>query len=406
MGLVVADPYTGVRMSTSIGMSIILGAAGAIAMAFVAHRAPKELKFTQFVGPIAFFTLVSWSFGLSPWPEGLITTPVFGETLINFHELGKFFWSPVFGLFMICMFDIGGIVESVCGFADSMDAAKRRKPLITPDGVRGEYWVYFSCGVSSLVSAYLGATPVIAFGESFAGIEVGGRTGLTSVVTAMCFLLSLPFEPIFRAVPLYASAPVLVLLGVILLKLIVGLKLQRMITAFPAFCTIALMPYLYSIDKAIWAGLICWACLNLLELIFNYIAPQEESAEYLFMDIDTTIEKLESMRGQLRMSNRPPPCTAEVGDLLRSACHIVRIAEEQLNSSTAANGKPSALAPQRSVSAIHTMLTPKISCIRGEAKTGGDESPMYPNLDGPVLGGHDDLSYQKHTDFFSPHKSR
>ena len=65
-----------------------------------------------------------------------------------------------------------------------------------------------------MVAAALGCSPVIALGESFAGVIVGGRTGLTAVWNAVFFLLALPLAPIFAAIPTFASAPVLVLLGV------------------------------------------------------------------------------------------------------------------------------------------------------------------------------------------------
>mmetsp|Transcript_16832 Transcript_16832/g.41403 ORF Transcript_16832/g.41403 Transcript_16832/m.41403 type:complete len:603 (-) Transcript_16832:207-2015(-) len=402
MKLVVSDPYTGVRMSTSIGLSVILGTAGAVLMAFLAH---KGYDFTKFVAPIGIFTVLSWCFGLSALPKALFSIPAFGETLINFHELGKFFWSPVFGLFMICMFDIGGIVESVCGFADAMDKVKGndKKPLITPNGVRGEYWVYLSCGMSSILSAYLGATPVIAFGESFAGIDVGGRTGLTSVVSGICFFISLPFEPIFRSVPLYASAPVLVLLGVMLLKLTKGLKLQRMFTAFPSFCTIALMPYLYSIDKAIWAGLISWAALSLLErfsLLFSKPSGEDAiTSADLLKQVDSISEKLEKIRGHIMMVNGfDVACAPEINDLLIGASDIVRIAEEQLEA-TGLAGAGTKTGVKRSMSSIQVMLTPQIKFKqREEGKLGGD-SPML-----PLEQGNDDLSYRPNTNFTSPYK--
>mmetsp|Transcript_2117 Transcript_2117/g.3868 ORF Transcript_2117/g.3868 Transcript_2117/m.3868 type:complete len:622 (-) Transcript_2117:466-2331(-) len=392
MKLVVSDPYTGVKMSTTITASVILGSAGAVSMAYLSHRG---WEFTKFVLPIAFFTLISWIFHLSPWPEGMATVPTLGSVLISFKTLGRFFWSPVFGLFMICMFDIGGIVESVCGFADALDKSKKKnddqKPLITHNGIRGEYWVYVSCGAASLLAAALGGTPVIAFGESFAGVEIGGRTGLTSITSSVCFLLSLPFEPIFRAVPLYASAPVLVLLGVILLKLTKGLQLQRMFTAFPSFCTIALMPYLYSIDKAIWAGLISWTLMTLLDKLWLVFAgdknkEDEVSKDDLVRQVETILVRLEKLKGTLMVNGdmpEHPQVAPAIDDMLTSAGEIVRIAEEELDDYATRilgdKGDGTRL-KTRSMSAIQVMLTPVIKYKHnGDDEKGPSFSPIGHN---------------------------
>mmetsp|Transcript_22680 Transcript_22680/g.33817 ORF Transcript_22680/g.33817 Transcript_22680/m.33817 type:complete len:584 (+) Transcript_22680:47-1798(+) len=384
MGLVVSDPYTGVTMSSVLTVSIILGMAGAVSMAYLAH---KGWNFTKFVLPIAFFTLISWFFHLTPWPQSLFGIPslLLDGSLINFSTLGKFSWSPVLGLIIICIFDIGGIVVSVCGFADGLDEKRRdipkRKPLLGPNGVEGEYWVFLSCGLATVVAALLGGTPVIAFGESFAGAEVGGRTGLTSIVSACCFLLSLPLQPIFRAVPLYASAPVLVLLGVILLKLTKGLKLERMFTAFPSFCTIALMPYLYSIDKAIWAGLISWCLMWLLDLLSQRLSITElgednVSKADLKREIDGVLIKLLNMKNNLKTLEQNgeeyPSYAPGVSDLVTSAGKIVQIAAEQLESHL---DKPSTKVLKRSTS-IHYILTPKIKFKQKREEDKSDMSPM------------------------------
>jgi len=115
-----------------------------------------------------------------------------------------------------------------------------------------------------MLAATLGCSPVIALGESFAGVAVGGRTGLTAIFNGLFFALALPLAPVFAAVPEFASAPVLVLLGVDLLSLTKFLDLDDATKALPSFCTIALMPYLYSIDRAIIAGLVAYYMLALL----------------------------------------------------------------------------------------------------------------------------------------------
>jgi len=99
-----------------------------------------------------------------------------------------------------------------------------------------------------------------------AAVAVGGRTGLTAIFNALFFALALPLAPVFGAVPEFASAPVLVLLGVDLLSLTKFLDLDDGLYALPSFCTIALMPYLYSIDHAVIAGLVAYWALQALNM--------------------------------------------------------------------------------------------------------------------------------------------
>ena len=149
--------------------------------------------------------------------------------------------------YIICLFDVAGITYAVSKVAG----------LVGEDGeLEGGYWVFLSCGIGSIAAALMGCSPVIVLGESFAGVFVGGRTGLTSIVMGLCFIVAIPFAPIFKAVPLFASAPVLVLIGLDLLPLIQTLELRDVRQAFPSFCTILLMPLLFSIDRAIMCGLV------------------------------------------------------------------------------------------------------------------------------------------------------
>lgn len=302
LGLVVSDPYTGVRMTHAMTLATGFGVLGVLCMAYMDH---KGFGFSKFVVPLAFFTVLAWAVGVAPLPEAVAAIPTVGSGFIRFTSLTRYWWSPVFGLLVICLFDIGGITRSVCRFTGILDQSKQiREPIMGASGsVTGEYWVYVACSVASLASAVLGGTPVIAFGESFAGAEVGGRTGLTSITSAGCFLLSLPFEPILHAVPLCASAPVLVLLGAILLKLTKGLELEDMADTFPSFCTIALMPFLYSIDRAIWAGLVSWGVMRALDMVQGFVWPNKNETDETSGKAATPAERAEVTKRVLALQH-------------------------------------------------------------------------------------------------------
>ena len=168
--------------------------------------------------------------------------------------------------------------------------------------------VFTSCALASVVSALLGCPPVtrlgphtvpransslhlcppfslpwhvcargveqvIVFGESFAGVLVGGRTGLTAVVMGICFLGALPLAPVLTAVPLFASSPVLVLVGTGLLPLATRIDFSGT-TGLPTFCVVALMPFLYAIDKALLVGL----GVHALMVGLDWLAPPSKMA--------------------------------------------------------------------------------------------------------------------------------
>jgi AGZA family xanthine/uracil permease-like MFS transporter len=142
---------------------------------------------------------------------------------------------------------------------------------------RGIYWLFIITSAGTLVSSTFGGIPVIILGESFAGVLYGGKTGLTAISTGLFFMIGLPFSPILSKIPLYASAPVLLLLGVHLFSHLdintwkaPGNPHQLDLRwAVPAFCTVVLMPFLYSIDKAIIAGMAAHAVMWCLDTNFN-----------------------------------------------------------------------------------------------------------------------------------------
>ena len=123
----------------------------------------------------------------------------------------------------------------------------------------------------------MGCSPIIVLGECFAGVLAGGRTGLTAIAMGTCFLLALPLAPLTTAVPLFASSPVLVQVGVDLIALVKFLDFDTPIRAVPSFCTIALMPYLYSIDKALIAGLLMHSLLTAMD----WLAPVKRDQELM-----------------------------------------------------------------------------------------------------------------------------
>ncbi|QYE97863.1 NCS2 family permease [Paraclostridium sordellii] len=121
----------------------------------------------------------------------------------------------------------------------------------------------FSDAIATTTGALLGTSTVTAYVESASGIGEGGRTGLTALTTGVLFLLSLFFAPIFTSIPTQATAPVLILVGVMMASSLLQIDFSDFTNAIPAFLTFAMMPLAYSIADGIIFGIISFTVLKL-----------------------------------------------------------------------------------------------------------------------------------------------
>ena len=114
------------------------------------------------------------------------------------------------------------------------------------------------------MGALFGTSTTTTFVESASGVTAGGRTGLTAVVTAVLFLLAVIFSPLFLAIPSFAIAPALIIVGFYMMGSVVRIDFEDMAEAIPAFLCILFMPLAYSISEGITIGVISWTLINLL----------------------------------------------------------------------------------------------------------------------------------------------
>ena len=119
-----------------------------------------------------------------------------------------------------------------------------------------------SDSIATTVGAVFGTSTVTTFVESASGVAEGGRTGLTAVTTAFLFLISLLFAPIFLAIPSFATAPALIIVGFYMISGVTKIDFNNYLDAIPAYLTILIMPFAYSISEGICAGVITWTILN------------------------------------------------------------------------------------------------------------------------------------------------
>ena len=118
--------------------------------------------------------------------------------------------------------------------------------------------------IATTGGALLGTSTVTTFVESSAGVAVGGRTGLTAVTAAVLFFLSLFFAPIFLAIPAFATAPALVIVGFLMVSSLLNVDFDDMTEAIPAFVAAVAMPFMYSISEGISMGVISYVVINLV----------------------------------------------------------------------------------------------------------------------------------------------
>ncbi|KAJ1335861.1 Purine transporter [Microdochium nivale] len=174
----------------------------------------------------------------------------------NVSEYGGQFGLALITFLYVDILDCTGTLYSMARFAGVMDP-------VTED-FEGSSIAYMVDAISISIGALLGCPPVTAYVESGAGIGEGGKTGLTSIVTGLCFFISIFFAPIFASIPPWATGCVLILVGSMMMKAVVDINWRYMGDAIPAFVTIVLMPFTYSIADGLIGGICLYIVINTL----------------------------------------------------------------------------------------------------------------------------------------------
>ena len=161
----------------------------------------------------------------------------------------------MFAFLFVDMFDTLGTLIGVASKADMLD-----KDGKLPN-IKG---ALLSDAVGTTVGAICGTSTVTTFVESASGVAEGGRTGLTSIVAGILFALSLLLSPIFLAIPSFATAPALIVVGYLMLTSVTKIDFSDMTEAIPCFIAIIAMPFMYSISEGISMGVISYVVINLI----------------------------------------------------------------------------------------------------------------------------------------------
>lgn len=181
-----------------------------------------------------------------------VNTASYGDLFfsLSFLEANRIeFWISVFAMTMVLVFENIGLVH---GHVDSINRQDAYKKSLQ------------ATSVSVLFSGLFGSSPTVATVETAAGIASGGRTGFTSVVTGVLFILSLLFIPVIKVIPDSAIAPILIIIGILMLGNIKKLDFSDLTESIPAIMIITIIPFTYSIADGMAFGFILYPFLKLV----------------------------------------------------------------------------------------------------------------------------------------------
>ena len=180
----------------------------------------------------------------------------------------------VFTFLFIDMFDTVGTLIGVCTKAKLVDEKGNIDRLNQ---------AFMADAIATTVGACLGTSTTTTYVESASGVAQGGRSGLTAFVIACCFAVALFFSPLFLSIPAAAIAPVLIIVGLMMLEPVKNIDFNDFSEAIPAFVCIIVMPLAYSISDGILIGMICYVVFNLLCGNFKKLTPTMIILSILFI---------------------------------------------------------------------------------------------------------------------------
>lgn len=260
MGMVIANPAVLVGVGNFKNPSVLLGVLGLVLVfAFYSWK----LK-GAFILAVVATAIVAWVLGIAPYPTEFFSLPASVSPIafeLDVKSALTFSLFPVIITFLITdLFDSLGTLAGV-GFRAGLfkDDGKELQKTLEVDAL------------ASTVCAVVGVSTTTAFVESAAGVEEGGRTGLTAVVTGLCFILTLFMMPLFKAIPENAIYPVLVMVGVLMFGELSHINFKDTAIAVSTFLIVIMMPLTFSITNGLAFGLISYVLIKLIKKEFKDI---------------------------------------------------------------------------------------------------------------------------------------
>ncbi|MHB1217619.1 MAG: NCS2 family permease [Alphaproteobacteria bacterium] len=255
MGIVVANEATLVTVGNLLKPEVILSVGGFFFMIAIHHlRVPGSIMIAILAVAVAGMLL-----GLAPIPRAVIDTPpslaptFLKLDIVDAIEVGIVV--IIFTFVIVDLFDTAGTFVGLCqraGFLDENGRMPRLRQALTADSS------------ASAIGALLGTSSTTSYIESAAGINAGGRSGLTAVTVAALFLLALVFSPIATAIPTFATAPAILFVACIMARGMADIDWDDVTEYAPAVVTALAMPFTFSIATGVGLGFITYAFVKTL----------------------------------------------------------------------------------------------------------------------------------------------
>ncbi|WP_163194941.1 NCS2 family permease [Clostridium thermarum] len=256
-GIIIIDDAKNLTIGNIVSGSGLLAIIGIL---ITGYLFAKNIKGALLIG-IAVTTLIGIPMGITNLPEnfGIISMPPSLSPILFKFDFSNVFTVDmlviVFTFLFVDLFDTVGTLVGVCTKAKMLDEkgnVPRAKQALMADAI------------GTTFGAIVGTSTVTTFVESASGVAAGGRTGLTSLTTGLMFGVALFFSPLFLMIPAAATAPALIMVGLFMMSPINEIDLDDFTEAIPAFLTIIMMPFSYSIAEGIVFGIVSYVVLKVL----------------------------------------------------------------------------------------------------------------------------------------------
>lgn len=260
-GIIVTSTATTTALGSLKQPATLIALSGILMTAMLTVRQVKGALLLGIFGTAS----LGWFFGVAPLPEKILDIPqlpldlvgqaLAGSQYFTGEQLGNFV-TAVFVLLFVCLADTIG----------AFNVLGQQLNRVKPDGeLHRSKQALLANSLSTVSGALFGTVPVIPFLESASGIYEGGRSGFVAIVVAMLFLISAWFAPLFAAIPGFATAPVLLMIGVLMMSCVRAIEWNNLAQAIPAFLVILMMPLTFSVADGMAMGFIADAAIKIAQ---------------------------------------------------------------------------------------------------------------------------------------------
>lgn len=272
-GVVVADGATLVALGDVTSGSALLAFIGLVITGFMYSR---NVPGAILLG-IIITMVIGIPLGVTEF-KGIVSAPESIAPIFCKFEFDKIFSVDmlvvVFTFFFIDMFDTVGTLVGVCTKAKMMDEN---------GNIYRVKQAFMADSIATTFGAMLGTSTTTTYVESAAGVAQGGRSGLTALVVGACFVIAMFFSPLFLSIPSAATAPALIIVGLLMAEQIKNVEFDDFSESIPAFVCMLMMPLTYSISNGILIGMITYVLMNMICGKFKKLSPAMYVLAVLFI---------------------------------------------------------------------------------------------------------------------------